>query len=592
MDNELEDLPDFLTRAWLFDLAEARRSENLIYRTDWTVSSLTERYLKSRLASYSSSRDDHGDGGARAVPPLTTISIGKIHEILATSDNRESDIRTISRNLPATVLCQILRDERTPYPVLRAFLRERTPAAHSGYQNVCLASLQDIDEAVLVNEKYIRSRSAEDNMDHKYLVTLEELVKLLETVNKDYGDIVSFRRTNPPLGGLELLDRRRPCNLEILSHSAAFAATFERITNGILTGLDWTNVFVAGGIVLSTLMHTDPSKDDDKTIKDGDIDLYLYGLDADQANKKVEEIYDIWLANLPATNKQRLVVKNARTINFLADYPNRRIQIILKLLPSPTQILLNFDLDACAVGFDGKQVLMLPRCARAIETGYSVFTMDLIWGHYLGDRRATRETRVFKYADRGFGLRILPSYARSLEDETPFFKLANSQQMEIDFLDDSWAGSSSEPVSRPLSLTIPRKTFGSQESYRRPEGSEPGLKTLKRVAYLGQDFTTRYCFGDSPLRKVTEIAGKSRASSDSRSRTTQDLPLQNNDGETGKEEFQVGGNSTEVPSISLTNLDMRRGRRNVPDGFGGLGQFELFMRHCKAWELDADGQVT
>jgi len=36
---------------------------------------------------------------------------------------------------------------------------------------------------------------------------------------------------------------------------------------------------------------------------------------------------------------------------------------------------------------------MLPRCARALETGYTAFTMDLVYGHHLGDRRATQEMR-------------------------------------------------------------------------------------------------------------------------------------------------------------------------------------------------------
>ena len=36
---------------------------------------------------------------------------------------------------------------------------------------------------------------------------------------------------------------------------------------------------------------------------------------------------------------------NGRTIDFIPQYPERRIQIILKFLPSPINILLYFDLD-------------------------------------------------------------------------------------------------------------------------------------------------------------------------------------------------------------------------------------------------------
>ena len=152
------------------------------------------------------------------------------------------------------------------------------------------------------------------------------------------------------------------------------------------------------------------------------------------------------------------MVKNAKTITLLPTYPNRRLQIVLKLCRSPTDILLNFDLDICAVGFNGSDVMMLPRCARAIETGYSVFTMDLVWGYYLGDRRASQESRIFKYADRGYGLRILPSYAKCLEDPL------RGEQVPtlVDF--DPGCG-----------------------------WEEPGLKTLKRIETVARSLVRRIC---------------------------------------------------------------------------------------------------
>ncbi|KAG8841023.1 hypothetical protein FRC20_005297 [Serendipita sp. 405] len=67
------------------------------------------------------------------------------------------------------------------------------------------------------------------------------------------------------------------------------------------------------------------------------------------------------------------------------------------------------------MGYDGEQLYMLPRAARALETGYNVFTMDMVQGHYLGTRRASQEQRVFKYARKGYGIRILPSYLDALK---------------------------------------------------------------------------------------------------------------------------------------------------------------------------------
>ena len=55
---------------------------------------------------------------------------------------------------------------------------------------------------------------------------------------------------------------------------------------------------------------------------------------------------------------------------FLANYPVKRIQIVLKLVESPKEVLLNFDLDPCSMGFDGKELWLLPRAARAIQSEY------------------------------------------------------------------------------------------------------------------------------------------------------------------------------------------------------------------------------
>jgi hypothetical protein len=105
-----------------------------------------------------------------------------------------------------------------------------------------------------------------------------------------------------------------------------------------------------------------------------------------------------------------LAVRNSKTITFYADYPMRRIQIVLKLAKTPRDVLLNFDLDICAMGWDGSNVWMLPRAARAIEStwfcvfnlsvlttqrtaGFNTFTMNLIHGHYLSERRATQPQR-------------------------------------------------------------------------------------------------------------------------------------------------------------------------------------------------------
>ncbi|KAK0543913.1 hypothetical protein OC845_005879 [Tilletia horrida] len=194
------------------------------------------------------------------------------------------------------------------------------------------------------------------------------------------------------------------------------------MTRGILKGLDWNHVMIAGGLPLAVL--TSVTDEQAAVYQGSDIDLYLYGLGPEQATAKLQEIEKVFKANLPTneTTGEKMkyaVLRNSQTVTFVPEvYPNRRLQVVLKLCPNPMAVLLNFDLDQVGVAYDGAEVWMLPRTARAIVTSYTVFTMDLIHGSFLSSRKATQDQRVFKYAKRGYGLRFLPSYIESLPHAT------------------------------------------------------------------------------------------------------------------------------------------------------------------------------
>lgn len=338
-------------------------------------------------------------------------------------------------------------------------------------------------------------------------------------------------------------------------------------------------------MALTTLLHTDPTKDNDRTSRDPDIDIYIYGLDPTAANRKAEEIHDTWVRNLPASAGVRLVVKNTKTINLLTSYPNRRIQIVLKLLPTPTDVLLNFDIDACAIGFDGSDVFMLLRCARAIETGYSICTMDLVWGHHLGNRRASQDSRIFKYADRSFGIRFLPSYARSLEAEGLEEVISN-------------APTSSGVTERTKEAYRIYEYSSWSQRDRKPKGNEPELKTLKRIAYLGQDYVHLFYFGVSPLL----------ISPNQLRRQLNSLPVGSiddisdgavdDDGLAWRVAYEEALEENRL--LKETN-DLHRAynkpcegplHSGLPDGRTGLGNLEIFMRHCEARRLHAHADAT
>lgn len=81
----------------------------------------------------------------------------------------------------------------------------------------------------------------------------------------------------------------------------------------------------------------------------------------------MKHIADTYKKNLPA-GAPFLSVRNSQTITLYSAYPVRRVQVVLKLVGSPREVLLNFDLDIVAAAFDGKDVWMLPRCVRALES--------------------------------------------------------------------------------------------------------------------------------------------------------------------------------------------------------------------------------
>lgn len=577
---EPSNLPQFLFNYWRCE----RNAESIAREKNelkgWTASSLAEAYLKHQLDECRIPNDNQVHGGL--VPAsLSSITASIILEELSKSENLDADVKTIANALNRTALQQLLRDPRASYMILRAFYA--LPQSAFGESTLKTARLAiDIDEAVLRNERYIRSRTAAENADGKYLIGLDELSRIFGPGASDDGGPVTFTRKDPPKGGFEFLDELRERNMRIQPNDDAFAKNFERITSGALHGLDWENTFVAGGMALTALLHVDPNQDDNPDVSDCDINIYLYGLSPEAANLKVKHIYDVWSSNLPLTNEQKQVVKSSKWINLLPDNPNHRVNIILELFPSPTQVLLIFDLDACAIGFDGSRVLMLPRCARAIETGYSVFTMDLVLGHHLGDHHATTEERLFKCATRGFGLRILPSYAKSLEEDNLEAQTMGKMTMKKN-------SAESNESSSPMAHTAARN--------RKPYGpKEPGLKTLKRIAYLGKDFVQRFYFGATPLATFP-----AHSSTGGRPRWGNEAEWQEAFAKAKKENPETEGanqragraeKSLNHPLISFQNLDAMKMHHEMPDGGSGLGNFELFMRQCEAWRLHARADAT
>lgn len=158
------------------------------------------------------------------------------------------------------------------------------------------------------------------------------------------------REPQSHVSGFTFLDDQRDEVVKIQPSLKAFESEFQSLSDGLLKGLNWSNVFVAGGLVLGSLLSVDTEQRE--AFAHSDIDVYIYGLDAPKANEKIAEIYKVWQGNLP-THTPTGVVRNSRTITFFAKYPLKRVQFVLKLVKDPREVLLNFDLDIASMGWDG-----------------------------------------------------------------------------------------------------------------------------------------------------------------------------------------------------------------------------------------------
>ncbi|KAJ7497784.1 hypothetical protein FB451DRAFT_1335825 [Mycena latifolia] len=280
----------------------------------------------------------------------------------------------------------------------------------------------DLDEWIIRNENFLRAlcRRSDPAPDAwKFgLVRMSQLSAVFGAASAPVSDtngvtvaLKIHRCLLSSLPGYTVLDAKRAENIFVQPSNEAFKRRCDSMTNGLLSGLNWDNVFVAGGIVLGAILTPEvPDANKPDEWLSSDIDMYIHGLSPTLANEKINHIAATYQQNLPP-GSPFLVVRNSQTITLYSEWPRRRVQIVLKLVKSPREVLLNFDLDICGCGWDGTEVYLLPRCARSLETATNTFVMDLINGHYLGDRKFYR---VFKYANKGYGLRILPSYISSL----------------------------------------------------------------------------------------------------------------------------------------------------------------------------------
>jgi hypothetical protein len=302
-------------------------------------------------------------------PPLTTLFDAAVQKIASLLEEDLGNLDPILETINPTTARAAWSWPRIPYPALCAIWRKvfSDNVKDINTKDRVVSFHPDVDDWVLQNEDWLRQRLYDPELDWKSgLVTLENC----DDVFFSSKSFPSFRRlTRKSVDGWKCLDAKRSASISIQPSTNSFKKSFEEMTLGQLKGLDWSNIFVAGGIVVGSLLCTEDSTSENtkEQWKDSDIDIYIYGLDPIQAYQRIEHIWTIFKNNLPE-DELVLVVRNSKTISFLPNFPRRRFQIILKIVKNPAEILLNFDLDICAMGFDGECVYMLPRAVRALES--------------------------------------------------------------------------------------------------------------------------------------------------------------------------------------------------------------------------------
>lgn len=217
--------------------------------------------------------------------------------------------------------------------------------------------------------------------------------------------------------------RRKQGSRAVTATLKEFKKNFSLFSEASLADLNWDNVVAAGSSVVTALLPVDaPHNESKRALRSyyhetlapaSDVDLFIYGLDEEQAIEKIKRIE----ANVrDAILCESTVVRTKNAITIVSEYPTRHIQIVLRIYNSVSEILTGFDVDCACVAYDGKQVWAAPRALAAFATQMN--TIDLT------RRSPSYENRLSKYSHRGFEV-YWPLLDRSKVDPTIFERAFN-----------------------------------------------------------------------------------------------------------------------------------------------------------------------
>ncbi|ORY62245.1 uncharacterized protein BCR38DRAFT_235854 [Pseudomassariella vexata] len=214
-------------------------------------------------------------------------------------------------------------------------------------------------------------------------------------------------------------DKRRPDGSPaVVASLKEFRHNFNIFSESSLVDMDWDNVVAAGSSAVNCLL---PVPNNYKTSKRAlrqyyhekfcpasDVDLFLYGLNEEQAIEKIKQIETRIRDSILS---ETTVVRTKNAITICSQYPTRHVQIVLRVYKSISEILTGFDIDCSGAAYDGKQVYTTPRALASYIT--QINPIDL------SRRSPSYENRLSKYSHRNFEV-YWPELDRSRIDPTIF----------------------------------------------------------------------------------------------------------------------------------------------------------------------------
>jgi hypothetical protein len=160
---------------------------------------------------------------------------------------------------------------------------------------------------------------------------------------------------------------------------------------------NWDNLLLAGGFVNKTTLQLSAETD---------YDFFIYGLNPIQANRKLDELVPLFKSAPtqwdPLGRQYVSRSKNALTIKYwvigagFVGY--KKIQFILRLYKTKSEILHGFDVDSSSMGYYGKSVLLTARAIYSLQEMTNTVDFDRMSPSY--------EARLIKYMTRGYSVYV------------------------------------------------------------------------------------------------------------------------------------------------------------------------------------------